>query len=111
MQPRALPHLASGHGLSAFITVPPPRQWWLDALNATDPVAAELLVGENTVAHTVLNFNSNAAWYPLFVEFSRTLSYDVIWEFQVGGSACPPYPPRLGGSACPPYPPRRPSVN
>ena len=82
MQPRALPHLASGHGLSAFITVPPPRQWWLDALNATDPVAAELLVGENTAAHTVLNFNSNAAWYPLFVEFSRTLSYDVIWEFQ-----------------------------
>ena len=78
-QPRALPTLGAGHGLVARASKVPGNTWWWDVLQSSDPnsYVAQL----EAYALTVVNFGSNAAWYPLYAALGRTLSYDVALDF------------------------------
>ena len=73
-----LPTLAGNHGLSAFITVDNP--WWWNIMSQKYPDKAAALL--TTRAHTVVNFTSNAAWYPLSDAIGHLVTYDARLHFE-----------------------------
>lgn len=81
-RPPNLPRLPPTWGLSAFLNIQRTVDavtWW-NLLSARDQGKAREIVLERH--KTDVNFDSNAAWYPLYKAFGYVLSYDAYLHFE-----------------------------